>query len=82
MVWYVKWVWRYSVKGEEYSEEDKLYITRRKLKLSETHWKVYVCVCVCVCVCGDLLRDKGNKDGREVEREGLCVRVNTLAFLR
>ena len=28
-----------------------------------------------------IVRDKGNKDGREVEREGLCVCVNALAFL-
>ena len=54
-------MWRYWVKGQDYSEEDREYITRKRLKLSENHWKVCVCVCdvcmrvcaccVCVCVC-------------------------------
>ena len=42
VVWKVKWVWRYSVKGQEYSEEDRVYVTRSKLKLSDNHWKVRV----------------------------------------
>ncbi|CAI8050634.1 DnaJ homolog subfamily C member 25 [Geodia barretti] len=38
-IWKAKWVWRYRVKGQDYSEEDREYITRKRLKLSENHWK-------------------------------------------
>ena len=46
VVWYVRWVWRYSIHREEYSDEDRVYVTRKKLKLTENHWKVSECVCV------------------------------------
>jgi DnaJ family protein C protein 25 len=39
VIWRAKWVWRYWVKGQDYSEEDREYITRKRLKLSENHWK-------------------------------------------
>ena len=42
VIWYVKWVWRYSIQREEYSDEDKIYITRKKLKLTENRWKVCI----------------------------------------
>ena len=45
-IWKAKWVWRYRVKGQDYSEEDREYITRKRLKLSENHWKVCACVFV------------------------------------
>ena len=40
VVWYLQWVWRYDMKGEDLREEDKIYLIRKKLKLSETHWRV------------------------------------------
>jgi DnaJ family protein C protein 25 len=39
VIWYARWVWRYNIQREEYSDEDKIYITRKKLKLTENRWK-------------------------------------------
>ena len=48
-------MWRFDIKKEEYGPEEKLYLTRKKLKLSEEQWQVRTgdmtihMVCVYVC---------------------------------
>ena len=58
MIWYVKWVWRYNIQREEYSYDDKLYIMKKNLKMTENHWKVCseTAEVVLVCKCCDFLR--------------------------
>ena len=52
--WYGNWVWRHEIKKEGHSEEDKVYLTRKLLQLSEYKWNVRVFLLVClfsfVCV--------------------------------
>jgi DnaJ family protein C protein 25 len=38
--WWVVWVWRFDINKEEYGPEEKLYLTRKKLKLSTEQWQV------------------------------------------
>ncbi len=40
VVWCVRWWWRFSVRREEYGEEERAYLTRKKLKMSESMWQV------------------------------------------
>lgn len=35
---FVRWHWRFSVRGEEYGEEDRVDLTRRALRLPEGAW--------------------------------------------
>jgi len=38
--WYIAWIWRFNIKKEEYGEEEKLYLIRRYLGISETQFEV------------------------------------------
>ncbi|KAF6727080.1 DnaJ-like protein subfamily C member 25 [Oryzias melastigma] len=38
MVWYVSWVYRFTICREEYGDEEKLYIIRRYMKMSQSQF--------------------------------------------
>ena len=42
IIWYVRWVWKFDIKGMEYGPEEKVYLTRRILELSQTQWEVCI----------------------------------------
>lgn len=48
MFWRVRWWWRFTVLKEEYGEEEKVYLTRRKMNYSESVWQVN-CLLLHVC---------------------------------
>ncbi|XP_007537778.2 dnaJ homolog subfamily C member 25 [Erinaceus europaeus] len=37
-VWYCRWVYNFNIKGKEYGEEEKLYIIRRAMRMSESQF--------------------------------------------
>lgn len=37
---YARWLWKYGIKREEYGEEEKLYVIRKHMKLSQGHFDV------------------------------------------
>ena len=37
---YARWFWKFGVKREEYGEEEKLYVIRKNMKLSQGHFAV------------------------------------------
>lgn len=41
VLWYTHWVWRFNMMGMEYSLREHIYLTRRRLKLSETQWEAF-----------------------------------------
>ena len=43
IVWWARWVWRFNIKKEEYGEEEKLYIIRKFLGLSQAQFDVSLC---------------------------------------
>ncbi|PIO22666.1 hypothetical protein AB205_0170100 [Aquarana catesbeiana] len=38
ITWYIHWVYRFNIKREEYGEEEKLYLIRRNMKMSQTQF--------------------------------------------
>ncbi|KAM9441124.1 dnaJ homolog subfamily C member 25 [Clarias gariepinus] len=38
VAWYCSWVYRFTVRGEEYGEEEKLYIIRKNMKMSQAQF--------------------------------------------
>ncbi|XP_040217328.1 dnaJ homolog subfamily C member 25 [Rana temporaria] len=38
LTWYVHWVYRFNIKREEYGEEQKLYLIRRNMKMSQSQF--------------------------------------------
>ncbi|EER10517.1 conserved hypothetical protein [Perkinsus marinus ATCC 50983] len=38
MVWRARWTYRFGIRKEEYGPEEREYLTRRALKLSEEDW--------------------------------------------
>lgn len=40
LIWYCRWVWRFDILREEYGLEEKLYLIRKNLGLSETQFEV------------------------------------------
>ncbi|KAL4225101.1 DnaJ subfamily C member 25 [Mactra antiquata] len=36
--WYLRWIWKFSIKGEEYGEEEKLHLIRKFMKLSSSQF--------------------------------------------
>ncbi|XP_062844390.1 dnaJ homolog subfamily C member 25 [Trichomycterus rosablanca] len=38
VAWYCSWVYRFTIRGEEYSEEEKLYIIRKHMKMSQAQF--------------------------------------------
>lgn len=49
--WYFRWVWRFSIKREEFGQEEKLYLIRKNLGLSETQFEVIVITFVKLKLC-------------------------------
>ncbi|XP_071956689.1 dnaJ homolog subfamily C member 25-like [Antedon mediterranea] len=35
IVWYIRWIWRFNIKKVEYGDEEKKYLIRRHLKVSQ-----------------------------------------------
>lgn len=35
---YVRWLWKFGIKREEYGTEEKLYVIRKHMKLSQGHF--------------------------------------------
>ena len=42
VAWTARWWWKFSWKGEEFGEEEKLYLIRKNLNLSQTQWDVSI----------------------------------------
>ena len=40
IVWFVKWVWRYNIKREDYDTEAKLHIIRKNMKMKAGQFDV------------------------------------------
>jgi len=40
VVWYVRWIWNYTVMQHEYTDEARCYIVRRNLSMSQSQWEV------------------------------------------
>jgi len=38
-LFYIRWLWKYGIKREEYEEKDKLYIVRKNMKLSKSQFE-------------------------------------------
>lgn len=38
--WYINWIWRFTINKEPLGDEQKLYLIRKNLKLSETQFQV------------------------------------------
>ncbi|KAM5194850.1 dnaJ homolog subfamily C member 25 [Mantella aurantiaca] len=38
ITWYAHWVYTFSIKGEEYGEEEKCYLIRRNMKMSQSQF--------------------------------------------
>lgn len=38
IVWYFSWVYHFNIRGEEYGEEEKLYIIRKYMKMSQAQF--------------------------------------------
>lgn len=38
MKWYGRWMLKFKVRGEEYGDEEKEYLTYTNLKMSEQYW--------------------------------------------
>lgn len=38
--WYASWVWRFTIQRQEYGLEEKLYLIRKNLGMSETQFEV------------------------------------------
>ncbi|XP_060595988.1 dnaJ homolog subfamily C member 25-like [Ruditapes philippinarum] len=36
--WYIRWIWKFKIKGEEYGTEEKLYMIRKYLKLNSSQF--------------------------------------------
>ena len=38
--WWLRWIWKFWIKREEYGDEEKLYIIRKFMKHGSTAWDV------------------------------------------
>ncbi|XP_073405808.1 dnaJ homolog subfamily C member 25 [Dendrobates tinctorius] len=38
MSWYIRWVYTFNIKGEEYGETEKLYLIRKHMKMSQSQF--------------------------------------------
>ncbi|XP_076472054.1 dnaJ homolog subfamily C member 25 homolog [Babylonia areolata] len=38
MYWWGRWVWLFSIRGQDYGEEEQLYLIRKYLKLNSSQW--------------------------------------------
>jgi len=42
MMWYVHWIWKYTIMRNEYDDDARCYIVRRNLKMSQRQWEVCI----------------------------------------
>ena len=49
--WWVRWVWLFNIRRQEYGEEEKLHLIRKYMKCTKSQWDVSMHVCMFVCVC-------------------------------
>lgn len=38
IVWYCRWIYKFNIKGKEYGEEERLYIIRKSMKMSQSQF--------------------------------------------
>lgn len=38
--WYARWIWKFTICRQEYGEEEKRYLIRRNLKISQNQFDV------------------------------------------
>lgn len=38
VAWYCSWVYRFNIRGEDYGEEEKLYVIRKYMKMSQAQF--------------------------------------------
>ena len=41
-LFYSRWLWKFGIRREEYGEDEKLYVIRRNMKLSEGQFNVSI----------------------------------------
>ena len=41
-LFYGRWLWKFGIRREEYGEDEKLYVIRRNMKLSEGQFNVSI----------------------------------------
>ncbi|CAG2109153.1 unnamed protein product [Medioppia subpectinata] len=39
LIWYFRWIWKYNVNKEEFGDEEKKYIIRKSMSLSQLQWE-------------------------------------------
>ena len=42
ILFYSRWLWKFGIRREEYGEDEKLYVIRRNMKLSEGQFNVSI----------------------------------------
>ncbi|XP_046859145.1 dnaJ homolog subfamily C member 25-like [Xenia sp. Carnegie-2017] len=40
IVFRIRWIWKFNIKREEYGDDEKSYLTRKQLKLSQSQWEM------------------------------------------
>lgn len=38
IAWYCRWIYNFNIKGKEYGEEERLYIIRKSMKMSQSQF--------------------------------------------
>ena len=38
IAWLLRWHWKFTIRGEEYGEEEKEYLIRKKMRMSSLQW--------------------------------------------
>ncbi|ELU16377.1 hypothetical protein CAPTEDRAFT_138758 [Capitella teleta] len=38
-LWYLRWIWKFTICREEYGDEEKAYVMRKNMKLSQGQWE-------------------------------------------
>lgn len=39
LAWYVRWIWKFTIKGEEYGREEKFHLIKKYMKCGKTQWE-------------------------------------------
>jgi len=40
IAWFLRWIWKFTICREEYGDEEREYLIRKKMKLSSLQWDV------------------------------------------
>ena len=40
IIFNLRWLWKFTICGDEYGQEEKEYLTRRSMKVTSTQWEV------------------------------------------